>query len=99
MNYTKEYWFINEDDFDRMSNIRIYSKCNTIATVNGFIKDTIQRDCNAQLIAAAPEMYEALKEAIKTIKALHGQDAWDIYNDHSPEMQKINKAINKAEGK
>ena len=54
---------------------------------------------NAQLIASAPELLEALKEAKRTIKAYHGNDLWDLYDRESPEMKKINQAIKKAEGK
>lgn len=46
---------------------------------------------------AAPDMYEALIKAKETIKAFHGEVAWDIYNEHSPEMKAINQAIAKAE--
>ena len=35
----------------------------------------------------------ALTEAKRTIRALHGSAAWDIYEAHSPEMKKINAAL------
>ena len=35
-----------------------------------------------------------LIEAKRTIQALHGKTAWDIYDAHSPEMKKINAALN-----
>lgn len=38
-------------------------------------------------------LYDALREAKRTIKSLHGDIAWDIYDQHSPEMKRINKAI------
>lgn len=53
---------------------------------------------NARLIAAAPDMLEALKTAKETIRAWHGPNAWDIYDRVSPEMRVINEAIAKAEG-
>lgn len=54
---------------------------------------------NAQLIAAAPELLEALKTAKETIRVWHGPNAWDIYDRASPEMKVINSAISKAEGR
>ncbi len=47
--YTKGPWEINEE--------KINSKYDNIATVN-----ELNRIANAQLISAAPEMYEALKK-------------------------------------
>jgi len=35
----------------------------------------------------------ALMTAKDTIKALHGDVAWDIYDQHSPEMKRINWAL------
>ena len=67
---------------------------------------------NAETIAQAPdllnerdrlkeqnaELLAALIDAKETIKAWHGEDAWDLYQ-HSPEMKRINEAIQKAEQK
>ena len=69
--------------------------------------DTFQdAEANARLIAAAPEMLEALKKAKETIRAWNGMGhdekserfLWDAYQK-SPEMKIINDAIEKAEGK
>lgn len=54
---------------------------------------------DARLIAAAPEMLEALKTAKDTIRAWHGPNDWEIYDRSSPEMKAINAAIAKAEGR
>lgn len=35
------------------------------------------------------ELRIALKEAIDTIHTWHGDIAWDIYYEHSPEMKRI----------
>ena len=35
----------------------------------------------------------ALLKAKETIKTLHGETAWEIYDAHSPEMKLINEAI------
>ena len=39
------------------------------------------------------EFREALTEARRTIKALHGPVAWDIYEAGAPEMKRIDAAI------
>lgn len=54
-------------------------------------------EANAKLIAAAPELLDALKKAKETIFTLHGASGWDIYDRCSPEMKIINGAIAKAE--
>ena len=50
---------------------------------------------NARLIAAAPAMYEALKEAIGLIEIFHGSAGWEIYRDQSPEMKRLFAALPK----
>ena len=42
------------------------------------------------------QLHAALLTARDTIKALHGPVAWDIYDQHSPEMKQINAALEKA---
>ncbi len=57
---------------------------------------------DASLIAAAPDLLAALEHAKKVIRQWHDMDTdgsdslWGIYNDNSPEMKIINKAIAKA---
>ncbi len=58
-----------------------------------------EEGANARLIAAAPDMLEALRMAKETIRVWHGPNAWDIYDRASPEMKAINSAIAKAEGR
>lgn len=51
---------------------------------------------NATVIALSdllPRLVVALEEARLTIKALHGPTAWDIYDQHSPEMKRINALL------
>ena len=60
---------------------------------------TEEARANAHLIAAAPELYEALMEAKEIIRIMHGDLAWGIYDQHSPEMKRINNALAKAEGR
>jgi hypothetical protein len=45
----------------------------------------------------AAELLAALKKAKTTIKAWHGKDGWEIYDECSPEMKTINAAIAKAQ--
>lgn len=53
---------------------------------------------NAHLIAAAPELLEALIKSIRVIKQWHGADVFDIYYNNAPEMKPIREAIAKAKG-
>ncbi len=58
-------------------------------------------EANGRLIA---ELLAALKGAVETIAVWHSFGhadivAWDIYREHAPEMQAINAAIAKAEGR
>jgi hypothetical protein len=82
-----------------------------IALVTGGIDDGIElhgpiSEANARLIAAAPELLDALKAAVRTIRTWHGlgttggaeQLLWELYQA-SPEMKRINAAIAKAEGR
>lgn len=50
----------------------------------------------AELAAAAPQLLEALRDAIDAVKVFHGPDAWDIYWQHSPECKRWRDAIAKA---
>ncbi len=57
-----------------------------------------ERDANARLIAAAPELLAALQEAIGAVRVFHGPDEWETYRDHSPEMRRWHTLIAKATG-
>lgn len=65
----------------------------------GSFTDEVEAD-NAKLIAAAPDLFQALMMAKETIKIWHlmGNDdmgAWALYQS-SPEMKVINTAIEKV---
>lgn len=72
-----------------------------VAAIDGDYNDPTNwpiMEANARLIAAAPDMLEALEKAKETIRAWHGPVAWEIYDRASPEMKMINAAIAKAGG-
>lgn len=55
------------------------------------------RTKNERLEALNSSLVAALKEAKLTIKILHGPTGWDIYDQRSPEMTKLNATIKAAE--
>lgn len=73
----------------------------------GSLADVYGSEANARLMAAAPELLEALRGTITTIRAWHDmtvnltdadkETAWRIYSQNAPEMRRINAAIAKAE--
>lgn len=50
----------------------------------------------ADLVAERDALRAALVEAKQVIRGWHGEDVWDIYDQHSPEMKRINAAIDAA---
>lgn len=46
-----------------------------------------------RLVDKKENMKQALLKAKETIKAWHGDIAWDIYDKNSPEMKQINAAL------
>jgi|SRR6185295_16319304 len=82
--------------------IAVYAKVGQGTKVICPVK--IGDQANAALIAAAPELLDALKIAAKAIRIWHGfghtvdeAELWTLYQQ-SPEMQLITGAIAKAEG-
>lgn len=47
-------------------------------------------------VAEIEQMRELMREAIDTIKAFHGPDAWDIYYENAPEMKRFRAAAGEA---
>ncbi len=79
-------------------NGRIESRGQYHDTVICRMEDIGEKEANSHLIESAPALFEALIKAKETIKALHGDVAWGLYQN-SPEMKKINSAIAAALGK
>ena len=62
-------------------------------------RDGVDTDCHNAMIFAADaidDLVAALEEARRTIKALHGPVAWDIFERNAPEMKRIDAALAKA---
>jgi hypothetical protein len=49
----------------------------------------------SDLLSAANQAVEALLCSKATIQAFHGEIAWNIYGKNSPEMKRINGAIDR----
>jgi len=82
---------------------------HVVSTDAGFSTGCISFDgrglANAHLIAAAPELLDALAVAVRTIRTWHGlgmganeAQAWALYQA-SPEMRQITAALAKTEGR
>ena len=88
MNHTKGEW-------ERGGQV-IYKKDgkSIIATVN-YIGMEEEGKANANLIAAAPKLYEALKELVQLVEDMNRGD----YNMDSYTLQPAKQALAKAEGR
>ena len=75
----------------------------SVAQIDFAMRDASEANANAHLIAAAPDLYEALERAVGTIRAFHDigtpkdqrDDLWRLYQA-SPEMKAITAALAKA---
>jgi hypothetical protein len=82
MNYTKGEWKVEQNDCDKPYHYRIVT--------NKYIVAAVYSEDNAHLIAAAPDMYDALREILQII---HYGESLEKANTI------IYKVMTKAEGK
>lgn len=68
----------------------------TIETDGGYEATRDEREANSRLIAAAPELLEALKAVIKDVCVPQSDHPWAIQQREAHELAR--KAIAKAEG-
>jgi hypothetical protein len=90
MNSTKGEWKITQFGIQDTDGKQIAAV--TPRTPHWNAKYDIEGTANTQLIAAAPDMYEALLLAKGTLEALH-------IRPDDPRYLQIKQALNKAEGK
>ena len=90
LNYTKGEWRIEHYPD---SQIKIHSGFESICglTYDGKVADEVE--ANAHLIAAAPDMYEALERLVDYLNYL------GVPEDCEDQYEEANKALAKAEGK
>jgi len=103
MSYTRGKW---EADMDILENGEfrcavLDSEGCVIATVDGYQGngDGKESEANTKLIAAAPDMYEALKGLIETELRITDKDLGDGVFIRDRDLKSYKKALAKAEGK
>ena len=90
MKYSKGDWKVIKDDFRR---IYIDTPTRSVASIQ---RQSTEDEANARLIAAAPDMYEALKELIDHMTLPQN----DIHRPYLADVKRLAiKALAKAEGK
>jgi len=92
MEYTKGEWTVIQDE---ASALTIISGTKYVAKTSKAIsrQDHLEVQDNARLIAAAPQMYEALKALVPII------ESFTPYQRKRPEVLRAIEALAKAEGK
>lgn len=90
--FTKGEWFEQQEPFNLL--ICTMSENERLISVAAITGCPEQR-ANAKLIAAAPEMFEALKNVLSTIKA--NENWWIVEPDRGGfDVSKIEQALKKA---
>jgi len=99
--YTKGEWWIDKGDFGytvkaEQSIVKGFDDDNDIeiAELNTYLDNESEVIANAQLIASAPDLYEACKEASEWLVLMEAYIPL-----HSLILDGLNKALAKAEGK
>jgi len=100
MNYTKGEWQFTLNTDKKHSEIDIFSQegkgVKYIGTINAIWLSNEEKLANAHLIAAAPDMYEALEDIIKQAEKSHMM----LPPDLADSIKVFGKqALAKAEGK
>jgi hypothetical protein len=96
MEYTKGEWRVVADPLGKFTDI--FGEIGMpITTITHSGMNIGQDIANAHLIAAAPDMYEALKMALDALRALLYEHPDDDIGSAQKEV--IEKALAKAEGK
>jgi len=97
--HTPGPWQLHKSD----DTLVIGSDCREVAEACGDYTEEAEwprMEANARLIAAAPDLLSALKDARESIEALANMvsDATQFRQDVSDDLARINAAIAKAEG-
>jgi hypothetical protein len=98
MNYTKGKWAIHNQDFRSGNELEIHPEVGIDGIYPFYCKvGGREKVANAHLIAAAPDMYEALQEAKRQLEYL--ADKFTPTGTGVTVLSRINIALAKAEGK
>lgn len=93
-------WFYSgkhdESDVRYVRNSNTYTGCNDVCTL--YMGSASEQEANAKLIAAAPDLLEALQDAEKALfPALDNAFGEKVANENR-ELMQVRAAINKALG-
>lgn len=95
MEYTKGVWKVSSRGRDIYVNDKTSRHEKYIAYLTHLLLDPNEVKANAHLIAAAPDMYEALKELLEVARPL--SPGLSTVTEH--DLAIATKALSKAEGK